>query len=169
MGGAPFIVRAASLALMLLLGACSPARAPSEEPTVEPSAVRPAASAHSPSPAAAAGWVEPAAYAFTLDSRCGERDFIGRFAVDVKNGVVVAVEGLDERGQTATSVVQPADVPSLADLVALAAKARRDGADQVRVVTDPADGHPVSVEMDWIAAAIDEEECYTVSDFVVGE
>lgn len=163
------MVRAASLVLVLLLGACSAAGAsPSGEPTVEPSEVQTTSSASSPSPSAVAEWAEPAAYSFTLESLCGERNLIGRFAVEVENGVVVAVEGLDDQGQTATSVVQPADVPSLAGLLALVTEARSDGADRVDLVTDPADGRPVSVEIDWEAAAIDDEECYTVSNFVVG-
>ncbi len=96
-------------------------------------------------------------------------NLIGRFAVEVENSVVVAVEGLDDQGRTGTSVVQPADVPSLAGLLALVTEARSDGADKVDLVTDPADGYPVSVEIDWQAAAIDDEECYTVSNFVAGE
>lgn len=142
------MVRVASLLLVLLLGACSAAGA---------------------SPSEVAEWAEPAAYSFTLESRCGERNLLGRFAVEVENGVVVSVEGLDDQGRRATSVVQPADVPTLADLLALVAEARGDGADQVDLVTDPADGHPVSVEIDWEAAATDDEECYTVSDLVVSQ
>lgn len=164
------MVRAASLVLGLLLGACSATGvSPSGEPTLEPSEVQATEPAPSPASSAVAEWTEPVAYSFTLESRCGERNLIGRFAVEVENGVVVAVEGLDDRGETATSVVQPADVPTLAGLLALVAEARSDGADKVDLVTDPADGHPVLVEIDWVAAATDDEECYTVSDFVASQ
>ena len=163
------MLRATSLVLALLLGACSATGgSPSGEPTVEPSQVQATSSASSPSSSAVAEWAEPAAYSFTLESRCGERNLIGRFAVEVENGVVIAVEDLVDQGG-ATSVVQPADVPTLSGLLALVAEARSDGADKVDLVTDPADGHPVSVEIDWEAAAIDDEECYTVSNFLAGE
>lgn len=159
------MVRAASLVLVLLPGACSATGAsPTGEPTVDPSEVQ-ASSAPSLSASAVAEWAEPAAYSFTLESRCGERNLIGRFAVEVENGVVIAVEDLVDQGG-ATSVVQPADVPTLSGLLALVAEARNEGAGEVNLVTDPADGHPVSVEIDWEAAATDDEECYTVSDFV---
>ena len=164
------MVRATSLALVLLLGACSAAGGPpAEEPTIEPSEGQATASAQSRFPSGVAEWTEPAAYSFTLGSRCGERSLIGQFAVEVANGEVIAVEGLDDEGKTATSVVQPKDVPTLSDLLALVAEARSDGADEVNLVTDPIAGHPVSVEIDWEAAAVDDEECYTVSDFVAGE
>ena len=163
------MVRAASLALMVLLGACSAAGAsPSDERTIEPPESQATASARSPSPSAVAEWTEPAAYSFTLESRCGERNLVGQFFVEVEDGEVIAVEGLDGQGQTAASVVQPGDVPTLGDLLALVAEARSDGADKVNLVTDPTDGHPVSVEIDWEAAAVDDEECYTVSDIVIG-
>ena len=161
------MVRATSLALMLMLSACSAAGAPaSEEPTTEPSVVQTTASASSPSSSAAAEWAEPAAYSFTLESRCGERMLIGRFHVEVENGVVVGVEGLDDQGRTAAEVVRSDDLPTLTDLLRLVAQARSDGADEVSLVTDPADGHPVSVEIDWQANAVDDEECYQISDFV---
>lgn len=164
------MVRAASLVLVLLLGACSVVGAsPSAAPRVEPSEARLPEPGPASSASAVARWAEPVAYSFTLESRCGERNLIGRFAVEVENGVVVAVEGLDHQGETAIAVVQPADVPTLAGLHTLVAEARADGADKVDLVTDPADGHPVSVEIDWEAAAIDDEECYTVSDLVASQ
>lgn len=161
------MVRAASFTLALLLIACS-AAAPSgsEIPSADATAPPGTSSAPSTSPSAAAEWEEPAAYSFTLESRCGERMLIGRFAVEVENGEVIAIEGLDEQGRTAAAVVQPNDVPTLADLVRLVAEARSDEADRVNFVTDPTDGHPVSVEIDWQANAIDDEECYQISDFV---
>lgn len=164
------MVRTTSLALVLVLGACSAARGPpAEEPTIEPSEGQATASAQSRFSSRVAAWTEPAAYSFTFESRCGERNLVGQFFVEVEDGEVIAVEGLDGQGNTATSVVQPRDVPTLADLLALVAEARNDGADEVNLVTDPTDGHPVSVEIDWDAAAVDDEECYTVSDFVAGE
>lgn len=164
------MIRATSIVLLLLLGGCSAVGVPpSEEPTGEPSVVQAAASTSSAAPSVMTEWSEPAAYSFTLESLCGERNLIGRFAVEVRNGVVIAVDGRDDRGEIATSVVAPADVPTLAGLLALVAEARSAGADKVDLVTDPADGKPVRVAIDWQAAAVDDEECYTVSDFLAGE
>lgn len=161
------MVRAASLALALLLTACSATSAPrSESPFADASAVPATPSPPSAAPSATAEWDEPEAYSFTLESRCGERMLIGRFTVEVENGEVIGIEGLDDQGRTAASVIQPSEVPTLADLVGLAADARSDGADKVNLVTDPADGRPVSVEIDWQANATDDEECYQISDFV---
>ncbi len=135
------MIRAASIAAVALLGACSAAGAPP-----------------------AGEWEEPEAYSFILDSRCGERTLFGRFAIDVESGDVVAFRGLDMQGRAAASALQPRDLPTLADLLALVADARANGADRVDLVTDPVDAHPVSVEIDWLSEAIDDEECYTTSD-----
>ncbi len=157
------MVRAASFMLALLFTACS-AAAPSisESPPHDATAAPATSSAPSASPSAAAEWEEPAAYSFTLDSRCGERNLIGRFAVAVENGEVIAVE----RGRTDATVVQPRDIPTLSDLLALVAEAQSDGADRVTLATDSTDGHPISVEIDWQMNAADDEECYQISDFV---
>lgn len=162
------MVRAASLTLALLLTACSaPASSSSESPSPDATAAPATSSTPSTSPSAAAEWDEPASYSFTLESRCGERLLIGRFAVEVENGEVIAVEGFDEQGRTAATLVQPSDVPTLADLLALVAEAQSDRADKVNLDTDPTDGHPISVEIDWQANATDDEECYQISDFAL--
>jgi len=46
------------------------------------------------------------------------------------------------------------------------AKARREDAAEITLSTDPADGHPLVIEIDWHASAIDGEECYEISGFV---
>ena len=56
-------------------------------------------------------------------------------------------------------------VPSLEDLLDEAERARSDGADIVEVVSDPKDGHPTSVKIDYDEKAIDDEACYTVTDY----
>lgn len=114
-------------------------------------------------------WTEPDTYSFVLESRCGERTLFGRFAVDVEGGEVVTVRGLDLQGRAAASALPPGEFPTLAGLLALAADARATGADRVALVSDPDDGHPVSVEIDWRTNAMDDEECYAISDFVIDE
>lgn len=140
------MIRAASIAAFALLGACSTVGAPP-----------------------AGEWAEPEAYSFILDSYCGERTLFGRFAIDVENGDVVAFRGLDLQGRAAASSLQPRDLPTLADLLALATNARTTGADRVDLVTDPADAHPVLIEIDWLSEAMDDEECYSTHDFTAAE
>ncbi|MEP7378791.1 MAG: DUF6174 domain-containing protein [Chloroflexota bacterium] len=110
-------------------------------------------------------WQEPPAYSFTLSAQCGERALIGLFHVEVENGKTVVAQGLE--GYYATHPIDPRGVPTLGDLLAIAARARAQGAAAVSVELDPADGHPLSVSIDRIANAIDDEECYEVTDYQV--
>jgi len=51
-------------------------------------------------------------------------------------------------------------------MLVLVERARREGAGQVTLALDPADGHPVSVSVDWAQNAIDDEECYEITEYV---
>ena len=151
------MIRIAPLTLMLAVAACS-----STGPTAS----------LSPSSSSDVGqWHEPTAYSFTLDSSCGERDLLGVFRVEVQSGMVVSVEGLDEAGRRYVTSRSSdgrivGGVPTLAGLLDEARGARADGADVVLVSYDPTDGYPVSIDIDWAAEAIDDEACYSISDFV---
>jgi hypothetical protein len=50
-------------------------------------------------------------------------------------------------------------------MLRLVAEARDGGVADVSLVTDPADGHPLQVDIDWLPEAIDDEECYVISDY----
>jgi hypothetical protein len=118
-------------------------------------------------PGADAGtWKEPDSYAFTLESACGERDLIGTFRMTVVNGMVTAAEGRDEPGRRLLRQRMPHQMPTLTGLLNEARQAQRDGADVVETRVDPADGHPTKITIDHERAAMDDEACYTVSDFV---
>jgi hypothetical protein len=110
-------------------------------------------------------WQEPSAYSFVMVSSCGERSLLGRFGVTVEDGVTVAYEALDE--QAGLYAGPPDEIPSLGEMLRLVAEARDGGAADVTLVTDPADGHPVEVDIDWLPNAIDDEECYAISEYVV--
>jgi Family of unknown function (DUF6174) len=112
-----------------------------------------------------AAWHEPAAYHFVLDAECGERSLIGRFGVRVESGRTVGMERLDASARRFQGTVH--ELPTLAMLVATAADARNRGASTVKLTTDPTDGHPTHVEIDWEAHTIDDELCYQVSNYVV--
>jgi hypothetical protein len=115
----------------------------------------------------AQAWAEPARYAYTLQSSCGERLLIGRFRVTVERGAVTKAEALDESAASVLEGRKPDVVPSIGALVAEAAKARADNADKVTVELDPADGHPTKVTIDPYSNAIDDESCYDVTGYTV--
>jgi hypothetical protein len=127
-------------------------------PSASPSAIADASS----TPVGA--WVEPTAYSYVLDSSCGERMLIGRFRVTVVGGRTTAFEELND---PPTGQFRLADIPTLGDLVQEVERARTDGADTVILEVDPGDGHPVRIEIDWMAEAIDDEACYAISEYVV--
>jgi len=140
-------------AVVVLFGGCAN--------QVDPGAPAPGAS----SPPA---WTEPAAYKFTLTSSCGERALIGRFRTRVKSGLVTENEGLDESARRALMLRLSRLVPTLGELEAQAETARKEGADEVVIQVDPADGHPTSITIDPDRNSMDDEECYTISDYSVG-
>lgn len=102
-------------------------------------------------------------YSFTITSSCGERLMIGTFAVQVADGEITSVEGLDEPGRRAADVDSlPEVVPTIGGLldrlVALDASELREA------TFDPGTGVPTHVLIDPVADAIDDEECYDLAD-----
>ena len=98
-------------------------------------------------------------YSFRLRSFCGERGGIGTFAVTVRDGVVRAVEPLDDR----TVPPDRNEIPTIDGLFAIADRARRDGADRVATRFDQNDGHPIAIDIDHRLQVVDDEACYRVS------
>lgn len=153
--------RAAACLLAVVLLSCSTQR---PEPTTSVPTTGPSASAESPSapaPSPAAVWDEPPAYEFVLDSDCGWQNLPGPFRVNVLNGSVVEVDPLgdyDEGGRT---------FPTLAGILAIAEAAREDEADAVELILDPSDAHPLSLEIDRDSTAIDDEQCFEISEYGV--
>jgi hypothetical protein len=135
--------------IALFLSACSLDR---------PASASPPSVASSP-----AAWQEPDSYSFVFEGYCGWQAG-GRFRVDVKDGRVVSVVGPADRPK-----VSLASVLTLAEILARAADAEAQGDGEVKIRVDRDDGHPVSVEIDWLSDAIDDEECYEISDYTVGE
>lgn len=103
----------------------------------------------------------PASYRYVLASACGERALIGRYDVVVRDGVVVRAEPHDRH----SSRPRLADVPTLQDL---RTKAEEAGPKAVVELVEDADGVPVSLSIDHLPDAIDDEECYEVSDLRLG-
>jgi hypothetical protein len=119
-------------------------------------------------PEPAATWTAPAKYGFVLDSQCGERALIGRFAVTVVDGKVSRATGLDDSARRALMLRLADLVPTLEQLEAEAVTARREGAEVAEVERDPADGHPTKITIDPSRNAVDDESCYTIEDYTIG-
>lgn len=117
--------------------------------------------------AAAPAWTEPPAYKFSFESSCGEQALIGRFRVTVADGAVTGTEGLDDAGRRALMLRIANLIPTLGQMEDQAAQARADGADEVTVERDPADGHPVEIRIDP-TSGVDDETCYTIFDYTIG-
>jgi hypothetical protein len=131
-----------------------------------------------PSPAVAASappWTEPAAYSFTLTRGC-ESTPVGEYRATVKDGVLSAAERVGALSVVPSSSAEvdlgpvaegqqgeEIDVPTLGELLAMAATAGEDGA-TVATQFDTTDGHPVQVKInveDDPAAA----ECWNIKEY----
>ena len=123
-----------------------------------------AGGATAPSPPA---WTEPADYKFSFESSCGEQALIGRFRATVTDRAVTRTEGLDDAGRRALMLRIANLVPTLGQMEEQAEQARADGA-EVTVDRDPADGHPTAIRIDPDRNTVDEETCYTISDYTIG-
>jgi Family of unknown function (DUF6174) len=113
-------------------------------------------------------WREPAHYAYTLDSRCGEQPLIGRYRITVAGGAVTDVRALDEAAQVSGAMAHRQNVPTLGRLLEYVDIARRTGAAVASADFDPADGHPIKISIDQNKTAVDDELCFTVADYAPG-
>lgn len=116
-----------------------------------------------------AEWEAPDRYEFVLDSSCGLRKLKGRFRVVVDKGEVAEVEPRDEQTERFMSPRVRRKIPTLGELLEKVAAARRDDADVVELETDPSGGHPTRVKIDPSTDVVDDEECYTVSEYAALE
>jgi hypothetical protein len=128
----------------------------------------PAAAPEAAAPPPAAAWTEPANYKFVFESTCGEQALIGRFRVEVADGIVDRTEGLDDAGRRALMMRIANLIPTLGKMVADAEAAEARGADEVVIDRDPADGHPTAIRIDEEKNATDDETCIAISDYTIG-
>jgi Family of unknown function (DUF6174) len=121
-----------------------------------------AASSAEPTPGAAAqAWTEPDHYAYTLLTTCGERGGLGLFRVWVRGGQVERAKPLRHW----SDLLPLRQMPTVGDIIQLAAAAQGGGADDVHVTRAP-DGRPRWVSIDYLRNAIDDEACYRVTDLM---
>jgi hypothetical protein len=107
---------------------------------------------------ASTSWSEPDHYAYTLLSTCGERGGLGAFRVWVRAGQVERAKPLSQ----GADLLPLRQMPTVGDIVRIAAAAQSGGADEVRVTRTP-DGQPRWVSIDYMTNAIDDEACYRVT------
>ena len=82
---------------------------------------------------------------------------------------VVAAEGLDEDAEAALTHNDDLEfVPTLGELVDQLVEALEDGADKTALRIDD-DGNPTLIEIDYDENAIDDEACYAITEFRLGE
>jgi hypothetical protein len=108
-------------------------------------------------------WTEPAAYRYTFTSTCGERMLVGTFEVTVEDGSVTAFRPLDAPAEAFPGTAS--DLPTLGDLQRRAQEASANDEAIVDLETDPDDGHPTQIDIDWLPNAIDDEECYAITSY----
>lgn len=107
-------------------------------------------------------WSPPPDYSFEVQSTCGERSLIGRYAVRVAAGVVVDLEPLLDGWDGVT----PDQAPTLASMLEDARQAVAGGG-TAEVAVDGA-GVPRWVSVDPVPDGVDDEACYAVSAYRPG-
>ena len=115
-----------------------------------------------------ANWVEPAAYEYTVEFRCGMQYPPGRYTLTVADGKVVQVVGDSafSREVLERRKSKPEWFPSLGELFKEFRTARSEHADVAKISLDPADGHPTSIRLDYDRESVDDESCYDIVKFV---
>lgn len=141
---------AAVAAVCALLGGCGTQSGTAEIEQPAASATTETENAAPPSP--------PKSYRFVLSSSCGERGLIGDYGVTVRNERVTEVENLNVGYPHQPRLTE---IPTLSDLTAMAESAPAQAI--VEFVVDD-EGLPRSLSLDPVPNAIDDEECYKVSN-----
>jgi len=111
---------------------------------------------------AAPDW-STASYSYSLDSRCGERAFMGIYRVVVEHGAVVSAVPADASRERAESAEQLASFPTVASLLARAQA--KGAAAPSEFHLDQATGVPTWISFEGDPNATDDEECYRISDY----
>lgn len=107
-----------------------------------------------------AGGRLPPSYVYDLRATCGERDLLGDFRITVDHNHVRSARPLDG---TRMSGLKLEAFPTIADLIQMVEGGAEPEAD-VDVHVD-SEAVLVSVKIDHDPSAIDDEECYRVSNF----
>jgi hypothetical protein len=153
---------AALLAASALLAACDPAGSAAPPSSAATPSATPAAtpSATPVTPPAAAGWVEPRTYRYTLTTGCTRGFYEARYLVSVSDGVVVSSEPLNEQATAHRDFT----APTLAEIDTWITSSEPANTG-IRRERDPVDGHPVAFGFDQKAMAYDGGVCFAVSGY----
>ncbi|WP_229073549.1 hypothetical protein [Actinoplanes sp. DH11] len=158
-----------ALVLVGLAGGCT------SEPE-KPAFTDPAQSSSAAPVTSGPPWTEPASYSYLLTRGCDPAAPLGSYQVTVSGGAVTAAErtGAPSGAPAASAEVdlgpvtgqegEEIEVPTLGELVAMAATASEDGA-EVATEFDATDGHPVKVTIN-VTDTADGAECWIVSGYL---
>jgi hypothetical protein len=153
------------IALVAVVGGCT-----SDPPAPSWSGAAPSA-AGSPPP-----FAEPAAYSYVLVRGCDAAAPLGRYRATVQNGEVVRSERLDVAVQASSSAAavdlgpitgqdgEEIEVPTLAELLAIAQTAAEDGG-EVTTTFDTKDGHPLKIDVNVSEEGPSGAECFTIAEY----
>lgn len=72
-----------------------------------------------------------------------------------------------ERGSIGFTSDYAGVAPTLSELAAEAVAVEAAGADVVELSTEPTDGRPTRLDIDWDEAATDDEACFIIGDYSV--
>ena len=110
-------------------------------------------------------WAEqaPASYTFVFRRSCFcASEFIRPVRIIVDGDTVVSAVFADDGTPIETPL---SEVPTIPDLFDEIQSAIDGGADEIALTFDEAYGHPVTVSIDFLAQAIDDEMYFEVSEF----
>jgi hypothetical protein len=94
-----------------------------------------------------------------------QRGGLGHFRITVRGGVAEEVTDLSEEPEPEGEEQWRGEPLTIGELLAAADRAEEQGAEQVEVEREPGTERPVAITIDYVEAAIDDEICYTISDF----
>lgn len=98
---------------------------------------------------------------------------LGVYEITVEGGEVTDVDAPhwerigQERGSIGFTIDYAGVAPTLSELAAEAVAVEAAGADVVELPTEPTDGRPTRLDIDWDEAATDDEACFIIGDYSV--
>jgi hypothetical protein len=114
-----------------------------------------------------AAWVEPRAYEYTVEFRCGMQFPPGQYTLTVANGKVIKVVGVGAQSEEMLErrKSKPDGFPTLGKLFKGFQHAKSEDADVAKISFDPVDGHPTRIWVDYDKDSVDDESCYDIVRF----
>lgn len=112
-------------------------------------------------------WVEPRAYEYTVEFRCGMEFPPGQYTLTVADGKVTKVVGENPQSREMLEYrkSKPEWFPTLGRVLKEFQQAESKDADVAKISFDPVDGHPTRIRLDFDEDFVDDEACYDIVRF----